>query len=328
MTPLDPGDEHLASRTGELLGSRHPVFAVATVSGSAVSVASRGAGLDADFEIASISKGLTGLLYADACDRHEISPESTLGDLLPLGDVPAAGVTLGSLSTHRSGLPSVPRSAQPLRRTIALWRHGSNPYGESREELLAHARGVRLGSPRTRYSNVGFALLGHAIAGAAGMAFVDVVRSRLTRPLGLEHLYLPATVDELRPAAVTGRSRRGAAREPWTGEAWAPAGGVRASILDMARLTAALLDTSTPGVAALDPVAPLGSRTQIGAGWVVTEVDGRTITWHNGGSGGFRSWLGVDRAAATGVVILSATAASVDRPGFALLAEITRAKVP
>ena len=31
---------------------------------------------DSDFEIGSISKGITGLLYADACGRGEISPDN------------------------------------------------------------------------------------------------------------------------------------------------------------------------------------------------------------------------------------------------------------
>ena len=53
------------------------------------------------------------------------------------------------------------------------------------------------------------------------------------------------------------------------------------------------------------------------------EVHGRSITWHNGGSGGFRSWLGVDRDAGTGAVVLSAISASVDRAGFRLLAQLT-----
>jgi hypothetical protein len=52
-------------------------------------------------------------------------------------------------------------------------------------------------------------------------------------------------------------------------------------------------------------------------------VHGRSITWHNGGTGGFRSWLGLDRDAGTGAVVLSAISASVDRAGFRLLAQLT-----
>jgi CubicO group peptidase (beta-lactamase class C family) len=316
--------DQLADRLGEVLGARHPVAAVAVVTPSAARVASRGADLDADYEIASISKGFTGLLYADALARGEIRRESPLGEQLPIGDVPAARVRLNALATHRSGLPRLPKSMQPWRRTAAFLRHGTNPYREDLGQLLDHARGVKVGKPRARYSNFGFQLLGHAIAGAAGATYADLVRDRLVDPLGLEGCYVPATADQLRSTALIGRNRRGKPRQPWTGEALGPAGGIRASILDMARLTSALLDGSAPGVVALDPIASIGVRTRIGAAWLTTTFKERTITWHNGGSGGFRSWLGLDRLAHTGVVILSATSASVDRHVFALLAEHTR----
>ncbi|WP_240796327.1 beta-lactamase family protein [Streptomyces sp. RFCAC02] len=315
------GDERLAARLGTLLGPRHPVAAAAVVTPRGTTTAGLGAPLDADFEIGSISKGITGLLYAEALARGEIGAESTLGDLLPLGDAPAAGVTLRSLSTHRSGLPRLPKSAHPWRRAFALWRHGTNPYGESLGQLLDQARTVPLGEPRPRYSNLGFELLGHALARAAGTTYAELLDRRLTTPLGIDRLHVPATADGLAPGALPGRSRRGRPRQPWTGEALGPAGGVRASITGMARLTAALLDGTAPGTAALDPVAPFGRGAGIGAAWITLSVRGRPVTWHNGGTGGFRSWLGLDRAAGTGAVVLSATAAPVDRPGFALLAE-------
>lgn len=314
------GDQALADTVRELLGKRHPVVAAAVVSPTGATVASVGAGLDADFELGSISKGITGLLYADALARGEVEPSTTVGDLLPVGGTPVAAVTLASVATHQSGLPRLPASPDSLRRSFALWRHGANPYGESLEELVAQARTVRLKQPRTRYSNLGFELLGHAIARAAGTTFEDLVRQRIAEPLGLDGLYVPATPEQLRPSALPGRTKAGRARQPWTGEALGPAGGIRASIGDLARLAAALLDGSAPGCAALDPVAMFRGQAGIGAGWLTLPHRGRVVTWHNGATGGFRTWLGIDREAGTGVVILSATSASVDHPGFTLLA--------
>ncbi|UGQ11462.1 beta-lactamase family protein [Yinghuangia sp. ASG 101] len=324
MTTGTQGDERLVARLGELLGPRHPVAAAAIVTPEGTRVACRGADLDADFEIGSIAKAVTGLLYADALTRGEIDADTSLGDLLPLGDVPAAHVTLRSLTTHRSGLPRLPKSARPWRRTIALWRHGTNPYGEDLEQLLDQARGVPLDKPEPRYSNLGFELLGHALAHAAATTYPDLVRQRIASPLGLDCFYVPATPDELRPGALSGRSRRGRPRQPWTGEALGPAGGIRASITSMARFTAAVLDGAAPGIAALDPVAPLDAEAHIGAAWITIQAHGRPITLHNGGTGGFRSWLGLDRHNGTGVTLLSATAEPVDPHGFTLLAEHSR----
>ena len=318
------GDPALAARLEGFLGWRHPVAAAAAVTPAGTTTASIGAELAADFEIGSISKGVTGLLYAQALSRREVEESTALGDLLALGPVSAGGVSLGALSTHRSGLPSLPRSAAPLRRTIALWRTGVNPYGETLAELLDQARGVRLARPVPRYSNFGFELLGHALAAAAGTTYPELIRRRVAEPLGASTLYAPANTEELSPTALPGRNRAGKPQEPWTGEALAPAGGLRASITDMARLTGALLDGTAPGITALDPIAPFGRKTRIGAAWITLEQAGREITWHNGGTGGFRSWLGLDRQADTGVVLLTATSASVDRHGFALLTDIAK----
>lgn len=317
------GDRELATRFRASLSRRHDVAAVAVVSGEDTRVASFGAGLAADFEIGSISKAITGLLYSEARARGEINTSTTLGDLLPVADTAVARVTLAALSTHRSGLPGLPRSATPLRRTLDLWRHGANPYGEDVEALFAQARGVRVGRPTPRYSNFGFELLGHALANAAEVGYPELVRQRLVDSLGLSTLYAPTTVEELRPTALAGRSRRGRPRSPWTGAAIAPAGGLRASINDMARLTQALLDGTAPGLAALDPVAPFSGRgVSIGAAWITLTHQNHQITWHNGGTGGFRSWIGLDRQQGTGVVLLSATSASVDPHGFRMLNEL------
>lgn len=321
MTAAAHGDERLAARLRALLGPRHGVAAAAVAAPEGVTTACLGTGLDADFEIGSISKGITGLLYAEATARGEIGPDTVLGDLLPLGTAPVGRVSLRSLSTHRSGLPSLPASAQPLRRTIALWRRGANPYGEDLGRLLEQARKAEPGKPRPRYSNFGFELLGHALAAAADTDYAALLRQRITVPLGLDCCYAPAAAEDLRPEALTGTSRRGRPRQPWTGEAVAPAGGIRASITAMARLTEALLDGTAPGLGALDPVEPFGVGARIGAAWVAIRVKDRTVTWHNGGTGGFRSWLGLDREAGTGAVILSATSAPVDRHGLTLLTE-------
>ena len=83
----------------------------------------------------------------------------------------------------------------------------------------------------------------------------------------------------------------------------------------------ALLDGSAPGVTALDPVARFSGPLRIGAAWLTLERRGTLLTWHNGGTGGFRSVVALDRGAGTGVALVSACARSVDRAGFALLEE-------
>ncbi len=316
------GDAVLAAEVGAALGKRSGAWAAAEVAVDGRSrVCAREAGLDADFEIGSVSKGITGLLYADALDRRELTPQSRLADCLDLAGSPIGAVPLAQLATHSSGLPRLAPGSQAMRRTWELLRHGTNPYRDTLPELLDHVRSIKLADPaaqsRPSYSNLGFQLLGHAVAAAAGLSYAELVRVRLAEPLGLSETYAPLSAAELRPEAVVALSRGGRLVDPWANVAIAPAGGVRSSARDLALLATALLDGSAPGVRALDPVRDFsGPAARIGAGWHVLETPYGVVTWHNGGTGGFRSWLGLDRARGHGFAVVSATTKSVDRCGF------------
>jgi CubicO group peptidase (beta-lactamase class C family) len=315
------GDRALAERTFALL-TGDAAFVVALVTDDGARVAARAVPLESDVEIGSVSKGLTGLLLHDAVERGEVTLDTRLGAHLDLGDGRVADLTLGSLATHRSGLPRLAPGGHVWRRMLRLMTLGENPYGESLAELLARVRDVRPGRGRPHYSNLGFMLLGHAVAAAAGMPYARLVRERLAQPLGMAGVRVPSTPDGLGPHSVAGTGRRGRTVAAWTGEALAPAGGIRATADDLARLLGALLDGSAPGLAALDPVARLaGPGVRIGAAWLTTTNAGRELTWHNGGTGGFRSLVAVDREANRGVALVRATNRSADRAALTLLTE-------
>jgi len=101
------GDAELAALAREALGPNRPALAVAAVTRDGTRTAVFGATPETRFEIGSITKGLTGLLFADMIARGEVAPTTTVGELLPVHG-PLAGVTLEQLATHRSGLPRVP----------------------------------------------------------------------------------------------------------------------------------------------------------------------------------------------------------------------------
>jgi CubicO group peptidase (beta-lactamase class C family) len=310
----------LAHRAGALLGPRHPSYVVALVTPAGAEVGAAGADEHADVELGSVSKGITGFLWRDALARGEVAPDAVLGDHL---DVPPhlSGITLGALATHTSGLPRLAGGSEVVRRTWELWSHGRNPYREDVAGLLAQLEDVKVGKPEPAYSNLGFELLGHAVAGATGRAYADLVTERIADPLGMADTYVPTSADRLRPGAVAPRNRRGRAVEPWANVAIAPAGGVRSSAADLVVLLRAMLDRSVAGADAMDPVAPFVGSMRIGAGWLTGPLLRRTVTWHNGGTGGFRSFVGIDRDHGVGVALVSASTRSVDGAAARLLAE-------
>jgi CubicO group peptidase (beta-lactamase class C family) len=313
----------LATQAGALLGSKHPTYVVALVTPAGDDVDAVGAGeagVHGDVELGSVSKGVTGLLWRDAITRGELSEDAVLGDHL---DVPAAlaGIRLSALATHTSGLPRLAGGADVLARTWQLWRSGRNPYREDLAALLAQLDRVKVGKARPAYSNLGFQLLGHAVAAAAATTYADLVATRIAVPLGLVDTYVPTSTDELRPGAVAPRNRTGREVEPWANVAIAPAGGVRSSATDLAVLLRAMLEGTVAGADALEPVAPFAGRMRIGAGWLTGPMLRRTVTWHNGGTGGFRSFVGIDREHGVGVALVSASTRSVDGAAARLLAE-------
>ena len=335
--PADPQADHprgratdaAADRAQQLSGRlaalgrwrhvQHLAGALVTDHGATVTWAATGADERSDFEIGSVTKGLTGLLLADAVERGEVSLTTTLGELFDLGDAPARSVTLASLATQSSGLPALPRSL--------AWRgtwdyvRGRNPYREQGEDaVVGELRSARVGRAAPRYSNFGFATLGLALAAATGKTYPELVRSRIFTPLKMTDSYTPTSPDELPSGALQGHSARGAERDAWTMTGYAAAGAVRSTTRDMARLVVALLNGSAPGIAALEPRQDFSRDARIGLAWITTtEPSGRELTWHNGMTGGFSSILMLDRAAGRGAVVLNASSRIVDDVGRGIL---------
>lgn len=336
------GDAALAaavSTAATRTGTTAHRLAVATVeldAGSGepqVTLAGLGADADDTFEIGSVTKAVTGLLLAAAVERGEVTPDQPVGELLDLGDSPAADLTLEQLATHRSGLPRLAGGVDMLRRALWAQLSGSNPYGGlAPDDVTRAARDASLGEhPEGEYSNLGAALLGQALAAAAGTTYPELVEQRVATPLSLRSTTVPGSPDALArlvPAdvRVDGRAPSGRAQDPWTMDGYAPAGGVRSTSRDLATLLAALLTGTDPALTeALEPRADLGDD-RIGMFWITSEVDtggggARTVTWHNGRTGGFSAFVGLDRERGRAVAVLSDVAAGVDDLALDLLTD-------
>ena len=114
-------------------------------------------------------------------------------------------------------------------------------------------------------------------------------------------------------------------------EAFAGAGGLWSTLDGMlAYLTANMRSEATPLAAALRLAHREHFRTSpergVGLAWARSRRDdvGQTVIWHNGGTGGFFSFLGFTEDGRFGVVALGNTARPVDPLAGALLAAIAR----
>jgi CubicO group peptidase (beta-lactamase class C family) len=299
-------------------------LATAVVTADGVTFAGLGADENTEFEIGSITKTFTALLLAQAVERGEVTLDDPAGDHLDLGNSAAAEVTLVELSSHRSGLPRI--STAPSALATSLWSsyRGSDPYPYDLAALTEHARAAELTDRGTvAYSNLGVALLGQALAAAAGTDYADLLQSRILDPLGMEDTFLPVTAEALPTDARTGFTAAGRSADAWTLNAYAPAGGIRSTAADLARYARALL-TADPAVAVdparmLDPIGDPGDGPLVGLAWFSQDPADGSATWHNGATGGFASMITLDREGERGVVVLGNTGTSVDAVAMTLL---------
>jgi hypothetical protein len=68
-----------------------------------------------------------------------------------------------------------------------------------------------------------------------------------------------------------------------------------------------------------EPRKTIGPNNSIGLAWNVVELFGTKVTWHNGGTGGFRTFIGMDLLHHRGVIVLANSTISPDDIGFHLL---------
>lgn len=285
-----------------------------------------------------MTKTFTATLLAEMVGRGEVALDDRLAEYVP--GVPASRtgeeVTLVDLATHSAGLPRLPREL--ILRALLQSPDPYRGFNERRLEAAARRTRPRSGLGETaRYSNFGVSLLGHALARAVGRSYADLIGERILHPLGLEETAV-ARLDETNPGAARGHDAFAFAVPPWDLAAIAPAGGIVSTAADMARwLEAQMRPDSTPLAEAIrlahEPRLPLhvsavgrilgsglgGSR--VGLAWITTAVDDRRVVWHNGGTGGFGSFVGFDPESARGIAVLtnSTHARRLDAAGLAVV---------
>jgi CubicO group peptidase (beta-lactamase class C family) len=247
---------------------------------------------DLPVEAGSVTKTVTGLLLAAAVLRGEVSADDPLERYVPRTG-PAGVATLASLATHSSGLPRL--SARVLVRGLVT--HREDPYRDtSLDQLASYARWATVRPSRgPHYSNLGVALLGQALAAAAGTDYWSLARDRVLAPLGM------TASGDLPDADVW------TAETVWGHGAWAPAGGLRAPVRDLltlARAAAVPEDSAVPDLFAA-VLTPRGTLQGNGIGWcwLLRDAPGRPVAWHNGGTHSAWSFVaGHPRAAVAAAV--------------------------
>jgi len=284
--------------------------------------------LDGDtlFEIGSITKVFTSLLLADMAQRGEVRLDDPIAKYVPsTAKIPERGgkqITLVDLATHTSGLPRMPANFNP--------KDPANPYidytADQLYTFLSSYELTREIGVKFVYSNLGFGLLGQGLARRNGTDYETLVEKRICEPLGMKSTRITLT-PEMEQRFAAGHSSDLVTVSRWDIPSLAGAGALRSSANDMLKFLAAAMGYShtnlTPAFKAMLSVKrPTGQAFIDSAlGWAIDTRGGGEVIWKNGGTAGYRTFIGYSPRTGVGVVALSnaSTVAGTDDIGLHLL---------
>lgn len=271
------------------------------------------------FEIGSITKTFTCSMFSYLCGQKEMQPADLAQRYLPEGmtlpDRNGKQITLLHLASAHSGLPRMPNNFSPA--------DPANPYIDYTEkELAAFLNKTELIAEPGRqyeYSNLGMGLLGFIMTQHKHQTYAALVQQTVLKPLGMSNTFISG---ERQDARLAIGYNDGTPVKAWT---WGPqsvltgAGGLVSNTEDMIKyLQAQLADdndalTTAFKTAHHEVAEAIGTTIQIGMGWHITN---HRFVWHNGGTGGFRTFAGFDPQTKRAIVILTNSTTGADDLGF------------
>jgi serine-type D-Ala-D-Ala carboxypeptidase/endopeptidase len=274
------------------------------------------------FEIGSISKTFTGILLANAVLNGEVKLDDPVQKYLPATVVVPTrngeAITLQHLANHTSSLPRMPDNFRPS--------NPANPFADYSEQqiydFLTHYTLMRDIGSQYEYSNFGMGLLGHILALKKGITYEQLMIDVIAKQLALPNTRIALTA-EMKKNLAAGHVGN-LPVENWDIISLAGAGGIRSSAVDMVKYVRANMGVTKSKLYPAMQLAHKNSRAEgttpgVGFGWHLMNKDGQEIIWHNGGTGGYRTFIGFVKGTSKGVVVLSNSANSVDDIGTHLL---------
>jgi CubicO group peptidase (beta-lactamase class C family) len=266
---------------------------------------------DTQYRIGSITKTMTALLVLQCRDEGLLDLDDPIGRHVP--ETGYAASTVRSLLAHVSGMQSEP---------VGTWWERSP--GRPVEDLLRanDGSGAVFGpGEHFHYSNLGFALLGEAVARLRSRPWSELVTERILEPLGMTRTsYLPEE-PYARGLSVHHLANTLTPEPLHDTGAMAPAGQLWSTVEDLARY-AAFLSHGNPEVLAdqtlVEMRRPVPPAIDYGLGIRLLPYAGGVLSGHTGSMPGFQATLFVDPLAYTGVVALTNATAGFSGSEFAL----------
>jgi CubicO group peptidase (beta-lactamase class C family) len=272
------------------------------------------------YRIGSITKPFTAVMLMQLVDAGQVHLSDPVERYLPevkqIASRPrgAAPFTFLQLATMTAGLAREPNDAGPF------WTGPVSAWEKTLLATMPHTRYTSFPGTEYSYSNIGYAILGAALARVAGQPYTEWQRSRVFRPLGMERTRFevdPTIASDLAVGyQVNGDGTlddQTAAHEAREGRGYkVPNGAIFTTVDDLARFVAfelgrgpdsvvarSMLDEAFGGLVATDRLLETG----YGLGFMAMSRDGYSYLGHSGSVAGYRAAMYYDRPRKLGVVV-------------------------
>jgi CubicO group peptidase (beta-lactamase class C family) len=296
-------------------GARYYNFGTKTINGAPVDE-------HTIYEIGSISKVFTAILLAQQVVDGKMKLDDPIKKYLPADvKVPQRGtieITLGNLSDHTSALARMPSNFAPA--------NPANPFADyTVKQLYEFLSGYELtrdiGS-QYEYSNLAQGLLGHILALQAGTTYEALMIKNIASSLAMNETKI--TFDDTMKKNLAMGHGDGKQVENWDIPTLAGAGAIRSSAADMLKFLSANMGLKKTSLRkAMDLTHQVrhdkAGAMRVGLGWHIAKGKNGDVIWHNGGTGGYRTFAGFVKETGMGVVVLTNSNKGADDIGFRLL---------
>jgi serine-type D-Ala-D-Ala carboxypeptidase/endopeptidase len=284
-------------------------------------------GGDTLFEIGSVSKVFTALLLADMVRKGEVALADPVARYLPAGvKIPERNghsITFVDLATHTSGLPFMPDELPVFNAPVAEHNSDAQIY-----RFLTRYQLTRDPGTEWDYSNVGYWLLGDALAARAGMDYESLLRKRVIDPLKMKSTAITLSAD-LKARLAVGHNAVLQAAPSFSSVslygAMPAAGGLVSNVKDLLTFLSAAMGYESSHLASsmaamLTTRRPIdGDGSEQALAWVITGKGDDQLVTHDGFTWGYASYVAWNPATRAGVVVLSNQQTSIGDIGRHLL---------
>jgi CubicO group peptidase (beta-lactamase class C family) len=257
------------------------------------------------FEICSITKTFTALLFADFVANNEISLNDTIDDYFPENfNIPTKdGVHIQFLHllNHTSGIPREP----DLPNLQAFADYSETDLKNYLNDLqLLTTPGLNY-----EYSNMGMGLIGFLLEKFSGKSYSELLQERIFLPFGMDQTVC-AEADFVTDNIAQGYF----GSEETDMYSWSPvfasAGTIKSNLHDMMNYLIENIEYENsvlkePLILTKEITFSVDENLYLGLGWHLTiDGEGDEIYWHNGGTKGFSSFIAYNNSTKDGVVVL------------------------